>query len=349
MAKLMKPRWIVSLALVFVASTAAAAPIPLDAAQARRIGLTVVAAQPAAATPIATLPGTVTPPPGGRVAVSAPFAGVVRQSLVIEGQTVTRGQRLAVVQSREVLQTGAELARARARLGVARQASDRAAKLVAEGLVAGARAEEAAAALREVEVEVNEKARILRLANADPTNGTYTLVAPIAGRLTEATAQTGSALGGADAPFVIDAPGPFHVVAQLPARLLGAVRPGMAVRIGSGAAGRVLAVGSVIDPATRSATLRASIPANAEVAAGSSVNLVVLSDPAAGAVSVPAAAVVRIGAQTVVFEQTAQGFVARPVRVLGGAGGQSVVSGLTAGVRVAATGTAELKSLAGAR
>ena len=348
MAKLMKPGWIVIFALAFATTATAATPIAVDAAQARRIGLTVVAAQPAAATPIATLPGTVVPPPNGRVAVSAPFGGIVRQSLVVEGQSVARGQRLAVVQSREVLQTGAELARARARLGVARQAADRASKLVAEGLVAGARAEEAAAALREVEVEVNEKARILRLANADAANGTYTLVAPISGRLTQANAQTGSALSGADAPFVIDAPGPYHVEAQLPARLLGAVRPGMAVRVGTGAAGRVLAVGSVIDPATRSATLRASLPAGAPVAAGSSVSLVVLSNPAAGAVGVPAAAVVRIGAQTVVFEQTPKGFVARPVRVLGGAAGQQVVSGLAAGARVAATGTSELKSLAGA-
>src|SRR5690606_38022834 len=109
-----------------------------------------------------TLPGVVTPPPQGRVAVTAPFAGVVRQSLVMEGQSVAKGQRLAVVQSREVLSLGADLARARARLGVARQAATRSETLAREGVIAGARAEEAAAALREAEVEVSEKTRLLR-------------------------------------------------------------------------------------------------------------------------------------------------------------------------------------------
>lgn len=329
-----------------LAAPASAAPIRVDAAQARRIGLTVAPVQAAVAVPLATLPGVVTPPPQGRVAVTAPFSGVVRQSLVMEGQSVTKGQRLAVVHSREVLSLGADLARARARLSVAKQAALRAETLSREGVIAGARAEEAAAALREAEVDVGEKSRLMRLANADSASGLYVLTAPISGRVTQARAPTGAALDDTAAPFVIDAPGPLHIDAQVPARLIGTLRPGMRVRVGATGEGRVLAVGSTIDPSTRSATLRASLGAGAMLSAGRTVSLVVLSEPPAGAVSAPSSAVVRLGAATVVFQHTPQGYVARPVRVLGAAAGRTTFTGVTPGARVAVTGVSELKSLA---
>lgn len=338
-----------ALALAFTLTAVAAAPaaaVRLDAAQARRIGLQVAPVQAASATPLVSLPGVTVPRPQGRVAVSAPFPGVVRQTLVIEGQSVSRGQRLAVVQSREVLQIGAELARARARLGVARAAADRARTLAQEGIVSGARAEQAAADLREAEVEVNEKSRVLQLARADAAGGSYTLTAPIAGRVVRVAAQTGAAIDGLEAPFVIDAPGPADVEAQLPARFVGQVRPGMAVQVAGGAVGRVVAVGSNIDAATRSATLRASLSGGPPLPSGRTVSLVVLTAPAAGAVQVPSAAVVQLGGASVVFEQTPQGFVTRPVRVIGQAGGRATVTGLRPGVRIAVSGTSELKSLA---
>ena len=188
----MNRSWLLACALgACLALSAQAATVTMDAAQARRIGLRVVPAVPVSDAPLATLPGVVVPRPQGRVAVSAPFSGIVRQSLVIEGQSVRRGQRLAVVQSREVLQTGAELARARARLAVARAAAARTSTLAKEGIIAGARAEQATADLREVEVEINEKLRILRLAGADAASGTYTLVASVAGVVVQANAQTG--------------------------------------------------------------------------------------------------------------------------------------------------------------
>jgi cobalt-zinc-cadmium efflux system membrane fusion protein len=328
-----------------IATPSLAAPIPIDAAQARRIGLKVAVVQAAGAVPLATLPGVVTPRPQGRVAVTAPFAGVVRQSLVMEGQSVAKGQRLAVVHSREVLSLGADLARARARLGVAKQAAARTNLLAREGVIATARAEEATAALREAEVEVSEKGRLLRLGNADTGSGLYTMTAPIAGRVVQVRADTGAALDDAAAPFVIDAPGPIHIEAQAPARLIGVLRPGMRVRVGQ-AEGRVLAMGSTVDPSTRSARLRASIGPGPALVAGRTVSMVVLSDPPAGAVSAPSTSVVRLGRGTVVFLHTPQGYVARSVQVLGAAAGRTTFTGLAPGARVAVTGVSELKSLA---
>lgn len=336
---------LVAAVAVLTALPAGAAPIPVTVEQAMRIGLRAAPVQAAGATPLATLPAVVTPSPQGRVAVTAPFGGVVRQSLVIEGQAVTKGQRLAVVYSREVVSLNADLARARARLSVARQSSQRTQMLAREGVIAGARAEEAAASLREAEVDVAEKSRLLGMAGGHAADGLYTLVAPISGTVTQSHAAVGSALDASAAPFVIDAPGPAQVEAQVPARLVGVLKAGMRARVGA-AEGRVLAVGSTVDPQTRSARLRASVGNGSGLVAGGAISLVVMADAAAGAVTAPSTALVRLGDQQVVFQQTPQGYVARPIRLLGSAGGVSTFTGVAPGTRVAVAGVSALKSLA---
>ena len=68
------------------------------------------------------------------------------------------------------------------------------------------------------------------MVNGEGRGGTYTLTAPIAGRVTTANIQTGNPVDGTTAPYVIDAANRYEVVGQLPERLVGAVRPGMTVQ-----------------------------------------------------------------------------------------------------------------------
>lgn len=335
-------------AALAVESTVPAATVRVDAAQRQHLGIRVVAVAPATALPIASLPALVVPPPNARVAVAAPFAGVVLQTYVVAGQSVARGERLATVVSREVLSLGAELEQARARLGVARSAAIRTGRLVAEGIAAGARADEARAALREAEVGVATKARILARAHADAASGDYTLLAPIAGRVSTAAIQTGAAISGMSAPFVIDAAQQYAIEAQLPERLIGQVLPGTRVALGGGVFGTVTAVGATIDPQTRSASLKASVPAAPGIVAGRAISVQLLGTPPKGAVAVPAGALVRLDGRPVVFTEAAGGFIPRPVAIAGSGGGLTAVTGLPAGTRIAVSGTSELKALAGA-
>src|SRR3546814_20740338 len=87
------------------------------------------------------------------------------------------------------------------------------------------------------------------MVNGVGASGTYTLTAPIAGRVTTASVQTGNPVDGTTAPYVIDAANRYEVVGQLPERLVGPPRPGMTVLIEPDIAGRVPAVGSTTDPA----------------------------------------------------------------------------------------------------
>jgi len=336
------------------ASVAAKSPRPglikMGEDQIARLGIKTVAVTQAELVPLAALPAIVAPPANARVAVAATFAGVVTRTMVVEGQQVKRGQALAVIASRDVLMMGADLARSRARLGFAQSNAGRLGQLSREGIIAGSRADEAHASLREAQVDVSEKGRILSLANASGSSGTYTLVAPISGRVTAATAQAGSPVDGTTAPYVIDAADRYEVEAQIPERLIGSVRPGMQVRLDGDIGGTVTSVGTTIDPATRSAMLKASVAAGPGIASGKATTVTVFAPAPAGAVTVPAAALTSIAGPDVVFVRTTGGFATRQV-VRGGSSGDTVVilSGLAPGDRVVTTGTSELKSLAGSR
>src|SRR3546814_15397808 len=95
------------------------------------------------------------------------------RTLVVEGDTVRQGQPLAIISSRDVLTMGADLTRANARAGVARSNAARLSQLAREGIIAGARADEANALAAEAGADVAEKARILKMVNGVGASGTY--------------------------------------------------------------------------------------------------------------------------------------------------------------------------------
>ncbi|MEG8220538.1 Cobalt-zinc-cadmium resistance protein CzcB [Sphingobium sp. AntQ-1] len=327
--------------------SAAPGHLRVEAGQAAQLGIRLAPAVAASEAPLAIVPALIQPPANARVAVAATFPGVVMRTLVVEGDTVRRGQPLAVISSREVLMMGADLTRANARLGVARSNAARLSQLSREGIIAGARADEASAIAVETSADVSEKARILHMVNGHGASGSYTLTAPIAGRITTARIQTGNSVDGTSAPYVIDAANRYEVLGQLPERLVGLVRPGMLVRIDPNIQGRVTAVGSTIDPATRSASVKAEIAAGPGIVAGRATNLLISGPAPAGAVGVPAAAVATMNGRTVVFVAIKGGFAVRDVKSGGANGSQAILlSGVKPGEQVVIAGTSALKALA---
>jgi len=315
--------------------------------RAAALGIRLEAASAADEAPLGVVPAMIEPPANARVAVAATFPGVVTRTLVVEGDSVRQGQPLAIISSRDVLTMGADLARADARLGVARSNAARLSQLSREGIIAGARADQANAIAAEARADVSEKARILRMVNGQGSSGSYTLTAPIAGRVTSATIQAGNPVDGTTAPYVIDAADRYEAVGQLPERLVGAVRPGMRVHIEPDIEGSIIAVGSTIDPATRSASLKAQIPARPGIVAGRTTSLAISGPAPAGAASVPSAAVAVLEGKTVVFVAAPGGFAIREVVSGGTSGARTVLlSGVKPGERIVIEGTSALKALA---
>jgi cobalt-zinc-cadmium efflux system membrane fusion protein len=330
------------------APKAAAGILPLSAAELHRIGVLFAPVEHAADMPIATVPGILAPPPNARVAVAAVIPGVVTRTLVVEGDSVRKGQALAIVTARELFTLGAGIEQASARVDVARANDRRLGQLAREGIIAGARADEARAVLREAQAELNEQRRIVRLVNGAPESGSYTLTAPIAGKITKASIQTGSPVSEATAAYVIDAVSRYELTAQLPERLLGQVRMGMRIGLPGEVYGEITSVGTVLDPETRSATLRAQVPPGMGMVSGRALPVTILAPAPSGAFVVPARAVVVMDGQASVFVRTAQGVSVQAVK----AGDQAndlipILSGLRAGDQIAISGMSELKAIAG--
>lgn len=334
-------------ALLLLPPAATAGPLKLTPAQEKAMGLGFAQVQPAIDAPLASLAASVTPPMNGRKIVAAPFAGMVMEVHVLEGQAVKAGAPLATLFSRDALSVSSELAQARAELNAASAASRRTRTLANEGIVAGARAEEAEARAARARAMVQERQRLMSAAGGAGTRpGEYVLRAPIAGKVAQLDLQPGGAVEAMAMVAVIDRDDRLWLEARLPPALMGKVVVGAPVRVGQ-VAGKVIAVGSSIDPRTRSAVLRAEIGAGSGLVPGRTTNMVVMGKASAGAVALPKTALTQAGGRDVVFVRTGQGYAAQPVTVVGAAGDRAVVQGLAAGATVVTSGVIQLKSAAG--
>ncbi len=112
--------------------------------------------------------------------------------------------------------------------------------------------------------------------------------------------------------------------------------------------GRLETVAGAIDPATRACAARARLDAGGPLLPGGRLLSVLLLAPAAaGAVAVPATAVINENGSDRVFVRSARGFVARQVRRAPGGGEVAViVAGLAAGEQVATSNLPELRAAA---
>ncbi|CAO1651317.1 efflux RND transporter periplasmic adaptor subunit [Parasphingorhabdus sp. NYA22] len=330
-----------------------AKPGTISAAQIKKLGIRIVAARAADAVPLGTVPAMVNLPPEARVAVAAPFDGAIIRLFVVEGQAVAQGAALASVKAREPVQIGADLARARAQLGLAQASARRLNQLASEGIIADARADEANAALYEAQINISENQRILSQAGAGGS-GQMTLRAPIGGRVSAINVQTGGPVDTMTAPFVIENTSSYMLDIQLPERLAKKVVPGLTVELqlpgssGDGdpvpVSGTIISVSPSLDPMTRSVMAKARIGAAPGMVAGKSVMVTIKGDGSETGVSVPAMSVTRIGDRDYVFVLSANRFTRREVTLVAQSGDNAILSdGLKPDEKVAASGIAELK------
>jgi cobalt-zinc-cadmium efflux system membrane fusion protein len=323
--------------------------IALAPAQIAALGITLAQAQVADNLPIGSVPAVVTLPPEARVAVASPYAGTVLRLMAIAGQEVRQGDALAVVRAAEAVQYSAALARTQAQLPVAAAQASRLAQLAREGIIAPARADEARAALQALQATQAENRRLMAMGGVS-RDGTITLRAPITGRISSVSVETGGAVVEGTAPFIVENTAQLRLDLQIPERLAGQVRKGMVVHVvqnGRSVEGKLLSVSETLDPTTRALTAKASLPAGAGLIPGKSVMAAIAGQSSAKGVSIPASAVAHTEGADMVFVQTPKGFRAVKVSVAGQIGDRAfLASGLNAGEQVATSGVAELKTLA---
>jgi cobalt-zinc-cadmium efflux system membrane fusion protein len=297
------------------------------------------------------LPATIEGDPQGVQVVSTTIGGRLVSLTRNLGQSIGRGQTLAIIESREAASLNAAVEAAVARSALARSSLRREERLFAERVSP----EQDLVAARTAATEAGIALRLARqqLAATGGGGGALNRIAvrsPLAGQVIARSATLGQQIAADAELFRVANLGTVSVTMSLVPADAGRVKPGARVEVtspGRRQDGRVTFVSPILDETTRLVPVIATIDnAGGTWRVGETVGVSVLL-PASGdrSVAVPSAAVQMIGDRPHVFVRTASGFKATPVtlgRTNGGA--VTVTAGLTGEERIASTNSFTLKA-----
>jgi cobalt-zinc-cadmium efflux system membrane fusion protein len=347
---------VLSLMSLFILAAAAATTasasaetntVTLTAEQVRRLDIKVEPVRPAKVEGLAVLPGTVIPPLNSRIVATAPFAGTVTQVHVLPGQRVSKGDPVATISSRELLDVQSQLSQAEAELQMADAIARRKRLLVEKKFQNPVVAEEAEAQVNKIKAVIEQHKRTLTLHAIVPgQNGEYSIPAAQDGTVVEVNAMPGDTIAAMGAVVTVDTSNKLWVEVQVPASVVELIKPGSAIQIVGGPKGHVVSVGTSLQRLTRSALLYAAIPASSGLLVGQLVTVQLQRPAVPGAVSVPANAVARIAGQSAVFVRNDSGFTIKTVELRGqSADAATIVGDLPPDARVAASGLPQLEQM----
>ncbi|MCW2370871.1 efflux RND transporter periplasmic adaptor subunit [Sphingobium sp. B11D3D] len=299
------------------------------------------------------LPATIDGDPQATQVVSAAIAGRVVALNRNLGESVARGQTLAVIESREAAQLKGAVEAARARLALANSNLAREQRLFSQRvspeqdlIAARTAATEARIALTQAQSQVS--------ATGGGGGGLNRLgiVAPLSGQVIARPVVLGQTVAADAELFRVANLSKVSLTLSLKPEDAGRVRPGAPVTVtaaGRSAIGQISFVSPALDPQTRLVPAIASLDDGGGVwrvgeAVTASVQLAGGGDGPAS-VRVPLTAVQTVEGKTVVFVRTATGFRVTPVQ-LGDPAGDTVLirSGLSGRERIATTGSFTLKA-----
>jgi membrane fusion protein (multidrug efflux system) len=283
------------------------------------------------------------------VTVSADLPGIVDRIFVESGRAVREGDILVQL---DIRQEQAQLAAALAARDLARVNLERIRGLAEEGIVAPADHDRAAAEQKQAEARVGEiQATIER----------KRIRAPFSGILGIRQVNLGQYLAGGDPVIPLQSLDPIYVNFSVPQQEVGRLRMGGEVRVHAegldpdGFAGRITAVDSVVDEATRNVQVQAMLPnPQGRLRPGMFVETKLLLGAVDDVISLPASAVnyAPYGDSVFIVEdlkgpkgETYRG-VRQQVVKLGGARGDqvAVLSGVRAGEEVVTSGVFKLRN-----
>jgi cobalt-zinc-cadmium efflux system membrane fusion protein len=301
------------------------------------------------------LPATIEGDPQGTRVVSAAIGGRVVTLTRNLGETVRRGETLAVIESPEAAALNAEVEKAKARAELAQANLARDEALFARGFRAKRDVEISRAAAREADAGLRQARQQVSAAGISRGSlNRIVITAPISGQVIGRSAVLGQTVEAEAELFRIANLAQVSVTLSLPPGEAGRVKPGMTVEILAGdrrQTGRVTFVSPVLDPQTRQVPVIAMLDNRGGAwRVGESVTArVLLPADGDGAIRVPTTAVQTVEGKTVVFVRTATGFQATPV-TLGRQDGALVIvtAGLSGREQIAATNSFTLKSALGA-
>lgn len=286
--------------------------------------------------------------------IRAIVPGIVRRVRAELGATVQRGAPLFELESTRVgeIQGALQTARERARTAQANLARQR--ELRAEDIASARQVEMAEQELASAEAEARTAEATLRMAGAAQStpSGRYTLSAPLSGTLVRRPAVVGLLATESESLATIADTSVMWALCDVPEAHAARVALGQRVVVnidGSEDApvtGELTWIAAEVDPRTRTVAARAEVPnAGGRLRANQFARARIETGVPRTSVSVPRAAVQRVGEHEVVFVRTAQGIYEPRVVQRFGEGPRVQVEGrVQAGDAVVTTGAVLLRT-----
>jgi membrane fusion protein (multidrug efflux system) len=228
------------------------------------------------------------------VTVSADLPGTVDRILFESGQAVREGQVLAVLDTR---QERAQLAAIEARRELARVTFDRMQGLVNERVISRAEFDRATAEFQQTDAQVGEIRAVIER---------KTIRAPFSGLLGIRQVNLGQYLAGGDPLVELQSQNPIYVNFGVPQQSVGQIVVGRTVRLttdgitgarlradgASAWSGRITAIDSMVDEATRNIQVQATLAnPGGRLRPGMFVQTEVPLGPAQSVIALPASAI----------------------------------------------------------
>ncbi|AWL07550.1 efflux RND transporter periplasmic adaptor subunit [Massilia oculi] len=328
--------------------------VKLSVTQTEKAGITTSIAGPATINNMVKLPGEVRVNDDLTAHVVPRLSGVAESVPAQLGQTVKKGQVLAVISSPDLADLRSAANAAQVRLGMAKTVYEREKKLWQDRISAQQDYQQAEQALREAELALQtarSKLAALEVSVAGGALNRYELRAPFDAVVVEKHITLGEAVQENTNVFVLTDLSRVWVDIAVTPKDLGSVRSGASATVtatGSDltAVGKVSYVGSLVGAQTRTATARVVI-ANPGGAwrPGLFVDVMLVQGTKQAAVAVPVNAIQTVEDKPVVFVAVEGGFRAQPV-VTGTIDGKGVeiLEGLRPGTRYVNGGSFVLKA-----
>ena len=333
--------------------------IQLTSQQMVEQGLKVAVASTGLVEKLTTLPGKLVVNTDQQAHISPNFSGYIEQVNVALGQSVQKGQTLAVLTVPELIDQQANLRMAQVNLDLARKDYQREQQLWSQGISAKQDYQRAENAYRQAQITVqSSQARLNALGASGNNNGRFLIKAPISGVISKKDIVVGENVQLADQLFVIENLKDLWLEFNLPNTSNIQLQVGQILNFKTNGSdqnyqAKVQTLNPEADLQTGRLQVRAKVTTQADVLRPNVlVNVFVTDAQAKTALRVQKKALQQVEGKPVVFviESEEKGLVhlkAQPIEVgVSSQDGQwlEVISGLTEGQKYIAQGSFLLKS-----
>jgi len=253
--------------------------------------------------------------------VGSPVAGRILRLVAFEGQTVRPGTVLATLHSTNLSDTQVDLIKAEAQRGLTTASVKRAEQLVAADVIGHAELERRRAEQVQATTEVESyrtqlrglgmtDGQIQQLETNRKLSADYPIISPRAGVVLKREVTVGQVVQPADPAFTIADLSSVWIVANVPEEDAGLLHTGLPVNVMIPAlpqqkiSGHLSYVSPIVDPATRTVSVRMDIPNSTGLLKPDELASMTLTGSSEAKLTIPNAAVVRENNKDHVFVQT---------------------------------------------